>query len=320
MNCYMCDSTGRPVAAIAICHHCGVALCRDHLDEDLLSSRPHGHAKAWVHPPPSWRGHGASPGSPADRRFPGNRPGQPVQRARERKPLTVRTTSPLLCGRLIAKGGDAVTLRTCYLVAVACHARLRTRAPLGVLIVEDPHFSRSPGALSLSCLPFYLLPQGLVTCGLRCWRVIEPAAPHRAQQSLRSPPQRWRQLLASCEQRRWPRQRPNRPSEGLYVFWCFHCYARNEHPNGPCSTCGEPVEAPASLSYVDSLIWALRHPDGDRALIWQRGLLAGCGHMRVFRRCTRRWRLEPISTYEQKPSAASSRSREWSHCACGWMR
>jgi HEAT repeat protein len=51
------------------------------------------------------------------------------------------------------------------------------------------------------------------------------------------------------------------------VFWCFHCYALNDHPDGPCGTCGKPVEAPAGLSWVDSLIWALRHPDGDRALV-----------------------------------------------------
>jgi HEAT repeat protein len=51
------------------------------------------------------------------------------------------------------------------------------------------------------------------------------------------------------------------------VFWCFQCYARNDHPSGPCSTCGEPVEPPAGLSYIDGLIWALRHPDGDRALV-----------------------------------------------------
>jgi hypothetical protein len=51
------------------------------------------------------------------------------------------------------------------------------------------------------------------------------------------------------------------------VFWCFHCYALNGHPSGPCSVCGESVEAPADLSRVDNLIWALRHPDGDRALV-----------------------------------------------------
>jgi hypothetical protein len=45
VNCYMCDSTGHVVEAVAICHHCGVALCREHLDEDLLSSRPQGHTR-----------------------------------------------------------------------------------------------------------------------------------------------------------------------------------------------------------------------------------------------------------------------------------
>jgi hypothetical protein len=51
------------------------------------------------------------------------------------------------------------------------------------------------------------------------------------------------------------------------VFWCFHCYALNDHPSGPCSVCGESVEAPAGLSQVRHLIWALRHPDGDRAVL-----------------------------------------------------
>lgn len=50
------------------------------------------------------------------------------------------------------------------------------------------------------------------------------------------------------------------------MFWCFNCYAVNDHPSGPCHVCGEPVEAPEGLSLVDDLIWALRHPDGDRAL------------------------------------------------------
>lgn len=36
MNCYMCGSTGNVVAAVAICRYCGVGLCREHLDEDLL--------------------------------------------------------------------------------------------------------------------------------------------------------------------------------------------------------------------------------------------------------------------------------------------
>ena len=56
------------------------------------------------------------------------------------------------------------------------------------------------------------------------------------------------------------------------MFWCFHCYAVNGHPNGPCDACGKPVEAPAGLSWVSSLTWALRHPDGDRAVLAARTL------------------------------------------------
>ena len=56
------------------------------------------------------------------------------------------------------------------------------------------------------------------------------------------------------------------------MFWCFHCYAVNDHPDGPCDVCGEPVEAPAGLSWTDSLTWALRHPDGDRAVLAARTL------------------------------------------------
>ncbi|HUC27245.1 MAG TPA: HEAT repeat domain-containing protein [Streptosporangiaceae bacterium] len=50
------------------------------------------------------------------------------------------------------------------------------------------------------------------------------------------------------------------------LFWCYHCYAVNNHPTGPCDVCGQPVEAPAGLSWTESLIWALGHPDGDRAV------------------------------------------------------
>ena len=42
MYCYMCESAGGMSVAVAICHGCGVALCREHLDEDLLSDRPQG--------------------------------------------------------------------------------------------------------------------------------------------------------------------------------------------------------------------------------------------------------------------------------------
>jgi glucose/arabinose dehydrogenase len=56
------------------------------------------------------------------------------------------------------------------------------------------------------------------------------------------------------------------------MFWCFHCYAVNDHPSGPCDACGQRVEAPIGLSYVGGLIWALRHPDGDRAVVAARTL------------------------------------------------
>lgn len=51
------------------------------------------------------------------------------------------------------------------------------------------------------------------------------------------------------------------------MYWCFHCYALNDRPAGPCVACGEPVEAPAGLSPADGLIWTLGHPDGDRAVL-----------------------------------------------------
>jgi HEAT repeat protein len=56
------------------------------------------------------------------------------------------------------------------------------------------------------------------------------------------------------------------------VFWCFHCYAVNDCRTGPCRVCGDPIEGPASLSRAETLIWALRHPDGDRAVLAARAL------------------------------------------------
>jgi len=46
MQCYLCDSTGRVAEAVAICRQCGVALCRNHMDEGLLAPRPAGHVRA----------------------------------------------------------------------------------------------------------------------------------------------------------------------------------------------------------------------------------------------------------------------------------
>jgi HEAT repeats len=51
------------------------------------------------------------------------------------------------------------------------------------------------------------------------------------------------------------------------MYWCFHCYAVNDHPTGPCDVCGQSVDAPAGITYTEGLIWALHHPDGDRAVL-----------------------------------------------------
>ena len=36
---------------------------------------------------------------------------------------------------------------------------------------------------------------------------------------------------------------------------------------GVCIRCGQPVEGPCGLSFDDRLVWALGHPDGDRAVL-----------------------------------------------------
>lgn len=42
MNCYVCDTSGRVTQAVALCQDCGAALCRAHLDADLLAPKPRG--------------------------------------------------------------------------------------------------------------------------------------------------------------------------------------------------------------------------------------------------------------------------------------
>ena len=51
------------------------------------------------------------------------------------------------------------------------------------------------------------------------------------------------------------------------MHWCYACYAINPRATGPCVRCGQPVESPSNLSYDDRLVWALGHPDGDRAAL-----------------------------------------------------
>ncbi|HVA60519.1 MAG TPA: hypothetical protein VNG13_08275 [Mycobacteriales bacterium] len=58
------------------------------------------------------------------------------------------------------------------------------------------------------------------------------------------------------------------------MYWCYYCYSTNEHPSGPCRTCGRPVEGPGRLTPEQQLIWALHHPDGDRAVLAARAIAA----------------------------------------------
>jgi HEAT repeats len=51
------------------------------------------------------------------------------------------------------------------------------------------------------------------------------------------------------------------------MYWCFSCYAINPRQEGACVRCGCPVQGPPGLSFDDRLVWALGHPDGDRALL-----------------------------------------------------
>ena len=54
MNCYVCDRAGRPEPAIATCGTCSVGLCREHLDEELLTVGPGGMRYGCSHDPAAW--------------------------------------------------------------------------------------------------------------------------------------------------------------------------------------------------------------------------------------------------------------------------
>lgn len=56
------------------------------------------------------------------------------------------------------------------------------------------------------------------------------------------------------------------------MFYCYHCYAASDHPSGPCTSCGKPVERPAGRSRLDILIWELGHPDARLAILAARAL------------------------------------------------
>jgi hypothetical protein len=56
-------------------------------------------------------------------------------------------------------------------------------------------------------------------------------------------------------------------AEGTLAHYCWHCYARNAAPEGPCHACGQPIEAPSGVTYAEQLIWALGHPLPGRQMI-----------------------------------------------------
>ena len=43
-------------------------------------------------------------------------------------------------------------------------------------------------------------------------------------------------------------------------------------PRGRCRSCGGAIARPEGLGYDEQLAWALRHPDGDRAVLAARTL------------------------------------------------
>lgn len=71
--------------------------------------------------------------------------------------------------------------------------------------------------------------------------------------------------------RRWALPRECCPEVGG-VYWCYHCYGVNSLPAGTCVHCGRPIEEPGGLTQTTRLVWALGHPDGDRALVAARRL------------------------------------------------
>jgi HEAT repeat protein len=51
------------------------------------------------------------------------------------------------------------------------------------------------------------------------------------------------------------------------MCYCWHCYAENDRSSGPCEQFGRPVESPCETTYVEQLVWALRHPLPGRQMM-----------------------------------------------------
>jgi hypothetical protein len=67
MNCYVCDRAGRPEPAGATCGTCSVGLCREHLDEELLTIGPGGMRYGCSHDPAAWARATATTDNPTPR-------------------------------------------------------------------------------------------------------------------------------------------------------------------------------------------------------------------------------------------------------------
>ena len=61
------------------------------------------------------------------------------------------------------------------------------------------------------------------------------------------------------------------------MYYCWHCYGRNSMPSGPCELCGAEIAASQEASSESLLIWGIRHPDPDVAIISTRRLAEHCG-------------------------------------------
>ncbi|WP_188897573.1 HEAT repeat domain-containing protein [Microlunatus endophyticus] len=61
------------------------------------------------------------------------------------------------------------------------------------------------------------------------------------------------------------------PSSGP-TYYCWSCYGRNDHASGPCDHCGDEIEPPADADLTTRLVWGIRHPNPDVALMSVRRL------------------------------------------------
>lgn len=56
------------------------------------------------------------------------------------------------------------------------------------------------------------------------------------------------------------------------MYYCWSCYGHNHDQHGPCVHCGREISPPPDADRATRLIWALRHPDPDVAVLSTRRL------------------------------------------------